>query len=131
MQQQKVSSIDDYIALQPVQVREQLELFRYAIKKAAPKAEELISYGMPAFKYHGVLVYFAVYKKHYGFYPMPKTIEAFKSKLKSYKQSKGAVQFPIDRPLPLKLIGEMVKYRVKLNLEKVKLNKSETTRKKQ
>ena len=121
-----VKDIDTYIALQPVDVREKLEQIRSAIALVAPKAEEVISYSMPAFKYHGVLVYFAGFKNHIGFYGFPTSHKAFEEELSAYKQGKGSVQFPLDKPLPLSLIKKMVKFRVKENLEKVALKNSVT-----
>lgn len=96
---------------------------RTLIKKAAPKAEELISYKMPAYKYYGVLVYFAGYKNHCGFYAAPTGHATFKKELKVYKTGKGSVQFPHDQPLPTALITKIVKFRVKENAEKAKLKK--------
>jgi uncharacterized protein YdhG (YjbR/CyaY superfamily) len=93
------------------------------IKKAAPKAEEVISYGMPAFKFHGLLVWFAAYTRHIGFYPRVSAIQAFKKEIAKYKNAKGSVQFPLHKPLPLALIKKMVQYRVKENLEKIKMKK--------
>jgi uncharacterized protein YdhG (YjbR/CyaY superfamily) len=90
------------------------------IKKAAPDAEELISYKMPAFKQNGMLVYFAAFKKHIGFYATPTGHREFENELSVYKQGKGSVQFPIDKPMPLNLISKIVKFRVKENLEKAK-----------
>ena len=116
-----VKDIDTYIALQPVNVRERLELMRIAISSAAPKAEEMISYGMPAFKYHGMLVYFAAFKKHIGFYALPSGNIEFQKELSAYKQGKGSIQFPLDKPLPITLIKKIVKFRVKENIEKSKL----------
>jgi len=113
--------INEYIAAFPQNVQQTLEKLRVTIKKAAPKAEEVISYQMPAFKYHGILVYFAGYKKHIGFYPTSSGIAAFKQEFSNYKWSKGAVQFPIDKPLPISLITRIVKFRVKENLEKANL----------
>jgi uncharacterized protein YdhG (YjbR/CyaY superfamily) len=118
-----VKDIDTYIALQPMERREKLEQMRTAISSVAPKAEEVISYGMPAFKYHGMLVYFAGFKKHIGFYSMPSGHKAFEKELSIYKQGKGSVQFPIDKPLPISLIKKMVKFRVKENIEKEKSKK--------
>jgi len=109
----KFSTIDEYIAAQDDNRRPVLQQFRKIIKAAAPKAEEVISYGMPAFKQGSVLVYFASMKEHYGFYPTSKPMEVFKDKLKPYKTSKGAIQFLVDKPLPEKLITEIVKYRLK------------------
>lgn len=104
--------IDAYHALQPVEYREVLEQLRQAIKQAAPAATETISYGMPAFKQNKVLVYYALNKNHLGFYPTPSAIEQFAQELKDYKTSKGAIQFPLDKPLPIPLIQDMVRFRV-------------------
>lgn len=105
-------NIDEYINLYPDDVKEILEQLRNEIKSVAPEAIEVISYNMPAFKMSEVLVYFAAYKKHIGFYPTPDAITEFKDELAPYKSSKGAVQFPLDKPLPLDLIRRMVKYRI-------------------
>ena len=94
------------------------------ILQAAPKAEEVISYNMPAFKYNGILVWFSGYKNHIGFYPSSTPIEIFKNDLKKYKTSKGAIQFPLDKPLPLALITKIVKFRSKQNIEKVEAKKN-------
>ncbi len=114
----KPTSVDIYIEGFPKATQALLKQLRATIKKAAPNAEELISYQMPAYKYNGPLVYFAAYKNHIGFYPTPSGIEAFKKELLVYKGSKGAVQFPLDGKLPLDLITKIVKYRLKQNLEK-------------
>ena len=90
---------------------------RAAIKKAAPGAEEVISYNMPAFRQQGMLVWYAAFEKHIGFYPRASGIEAFKKELSAYKWAKGSVQFPIDEPLPLTLVNKIVKYRVKENMK--------------
>ncbi|EMO60256.1 PF08818 domain protein [Leptospira borgpetersenii serovar Pomona str. 200901868] len=108
-------SVDDYISRFPEDIRKILEELRSVIRKSAPKAEEKISYQIPAFVFHGNLVYFAAYKKHIGFYPTSSGIKAFQNELIGYKTSKGTIQFPIDRPLPLKLIAKIVTYRVKEN----------------
>ncbi|WP_061218253.1 iron chaperone [Leptospira weilii] len=110
--------VDDYISRFPENIQKILEELRFVIRKSAPEAEEKISYQIPAFVFHGNLVYFAAYKKHIGFYPTSSGIRAFQSELMKYKTSKGAVQFPINQPLPLKLIAKIVKYRVKENKEK-------------
>jgi uncharacterized protein YdhG (YjbR/CyaY superfamily) len=119
----KPKDVDTYIAEFPKEVQKLLKEIRVTIKKAAPKAEESIGYGMPAYKLNGVLVYFAGYKKHIGFYPVPSGVEAFKKELSAYKGAKGSVQFPLDEPLPLSLITKIVKYRAKENLEKAKKKK--------
>jgi uncharacterized protein YdhG (YjbR/CyaY superfamily) len=111
-------TIDDYIALFPPEVKELLEQVRATIHKAAPEAEETISYQMPAFKFKGILVYFAGYKKHIGFYPGASGIAAHKKEISSYKNAKGSVQFPIGQPLPLDLISKIVRFRLQENREK-------------
>jgi uncharacterized protein YdhG (YjbR/CyaY superfamily) len=111
-------NIDDYIATFPKNVQHKLNELRSAIKESAPEAEEAISYGMPTFKLNGNLVHFAAYKRHIGFYPTHSGILAFEEKLSVYKHSKGAVQFPIDGPIPLDMVREMVRFRVKENLTK-------------
>lgn len=115
-----VKDIDSYIALYPENVRVTLQKFRETIMAAAPGIEEAISYQMPAFKYHGILVFFAAYKNHIGFYPTGSGIIAFKNELSMYEGSKGTVRFPIDKPLPFGLIKKIVKFRAKENLNKKK-----------
>lgn len=110
-----ITTIDAYIATFPVSTQTLLQQMRNTITKAAPKAEEAISYGMPTFKLQGNLVHFAGYKNHIGFYPAPSGIEAFAEELKKYKTSKGAIQFPIDEKLPLTLVTKIVKFRAKEN----------------
>lgn len=112
---------DDYIRQFPEKQQAALEQIRKAIKAAAPAAEEVISYQMPAYKQNGMLVYFAGYENHVGFYPTPSGIEAFKKELAVYKGAKGSVQFPIDKPLPLGLIKKIVQFRINENVGNVKL----------
>lgn len=114
----KSTNIDEYIATFPKETQKMLEQLRTLIHKIAPQANEVISYGMPAFKLKGMLLWFAAYSKHIGFYPKASGIEAFKKELSIYKRAKGSVQFPLDKSLPLGLITKMVKFRVKENLEK-------------
>jgi uncharacterized protein YdhG (YjbR/CyaY superfamily) len=116
----KFKDADKYIEKSPRNIRKTLVEIRKTIKKAAPKATEKISYGMPTFVLNGNLVYFAAFKHHIGFYPTSSPIVVFKKELSSYKTSKGAIQFPIDEPIPYSLITKIVKYRVKENLEKRK-----------
>jgi hypothetical protein len=118
MENIKIESIDDYIATKPFEKRDVLEKMRSAIQRAAPKATEVISYGMPAFKQECILVYFAAFKNHYGLYPTSSPIIVFKKELMPYKVSKGAIQFPIDKPIPIRLIQAIVKFRVAQNMEK-------------
>jgi uncharacterized protein YdhG (YjbR/CyaY superfamily) len=112
------NSIDEYIATFPQEVQKILEEIRTTIKAAAPDAEEKISYQMPTFFLKGNLVHFAAFKNHIGFYPAPRGIEKFKKELAVYEGAKGSVRFPLDRPMPLKLIGKIVKFRVAENLKK-------------
>ncbi len=116
----KASNFKEYIEGFPLSTQKILKQVRSTIKKAAPKAEETISYGMPAFTLNGHLVYFAGYKSHIGLYALPSGHAAFKKELAKYKQGKGSVQFPIDEPMPSTLITKIVKFRVKENLAKVK-----------
>ena len=117
--------IDAYIAEFPLETQTLLMQMRETIHAAAPDAVEAISYKMPTFKLHGsALVHFAGYKNHIGFYPVPTGIEAFKDELAVYKQGKGSVQFPLDKPLPLDLITRIVKFRVEENLAKAAKKKT-------
>ena len=116
-----INSIDKYIATFPKDIQKILEELRATIKAAAPDAEEKISYQMPTFFLNGNLVHFAAFKKHIGFYPTPSGIEAFKKELSVYDGAKGSVQFPIDEPMPLKLISRIVKFRVAENKKKAKI----------
>ena len=115
---QVFKSVDDYIAAQPEDLQPKLKQIRQIIKKAAPKAEEGIGYGMPAYKLAGPLVYFANFKNHFGFFPTPGGVDAFKNELAAYETSKGTVRFPQDKALPIKLISDIVKFRVIQNEEK-------------
>ena len=117
----KPTDVDTYIAAFPESTQNLLRQVRATIKKAAPKAEEVISYQIPAYKFHGMLVFFAGYKNHIAVYPAPRGNEAFKEELAAYKGGKGTVQFPLDKPLPLKLITKIVKFRMAENLKKGKL----------
>ena len=112
------ANIDDYIASFPQEVQVILEKLRQTIRQAAPDATEKISYQMPTFYLNGNLVHFAAYKNHIGFYPAPSGIGAFEAELSEYKTSKGAIQFPIDKPLPLALVKKIVAFRVDENLAK-------------
>jgi uncharacterized protein YdhG (YjbR/CyaY superfamily) len=114
-------STDEYIAAFPKSIQVILKELRQAIRDSAPDAEEIISYGIPTFdlnKKH--LVHFAAYRNHIGFYPTSSGINAFKKDLSPFKTSKGTVQFPLDKPIPLELIKKIVKYRVKENTRKKK-----------
>lgn len=109
----KVNEVDEYIKNFPMEVQERLTAIRNIIRELAPQATERICMRMPTYDLNGKwLVHFAAFKKHIGFYPQPEGITAFKEKLSGYKTSKGAVQFPLDKPLPIDLIREIVKFRV-------------------
>ena len=114
------SDIDSYISSFPEETNKILEKLRATIRKAAPEAKETINYGMPTFTLKGNLVHFAAFKNHIGFYPTPSGIESFKKELSAYEGAKGSVKFPIDKPLPLDLISEILKFRVKETLQKSK-----------
>src|SRR5687768_668108 len=120
MQNVQAENIDQYIASFPKDIQRLLKQMRTTIQKAAPKADEAIKYAIPTFVLNGNLVHFAAFKNHIGFYPAPGGIEAFKEELSVYEGSKGAVKFPLDKPLPLKLITQIVKFRAAQNLEKAK-----------
>jgi len=111
-------TIDEYIAGFPADIQKILQKIRMTIHKAAPDAQEKISYQMPTFYLKGNLVHFAAFQEHIGFYPVPSGIEKFKKELSVYKQGKGSVQFPLDQPMPYDLISKIVKFRVKENLAK-------------
>jgi len=105
-----LSTVDEYIAARPEEIQPLLEQVRSAIREALPGAEERISWRMPTFWKKTNIIHFAAAKRHIGLYPGDKAIEHFKEKLAGYKTSKGAVQFPYDRPLPLELIAEIAKW---------------------
>ncbi len=112
------TTIDAYIAQCPPEVRPILEKIRAVIKEAAPEAVEKISYQMPGFYFHGSLVWFGAHTHHVGFYPTGSGVEAFKDELSAYKTSRGAVQFPLDQPIPYDLIRRIVRFKVAENLKK-------------
>jgi uncharacterized protein YdhG (YjbR/CyaY superfamily) len=108
----KAKDVDEYIAAFPADVQKVMEQVRAAVKKAVPQVREVISYDMPGFKVNRVLVYFAGYAKHIGFYPGAAAIAAFKEEISGYKWAKGSVQFPLGRPMPLDLIAGITKFRL-------------------
>ena len=114
----KPTDKNEYIASFPENVQKLLEQVRSIIKKAAPEATEAISYAMPTFKLNGILVHFAAFQNHIGFYALPSGNEAFQKELSEYKTGKGSIQFPLDKPLPEALITKIVKFRAQENLEK-------------
>ncbi|HMU47173.1 MAG TPA: DUF1801 domain-containing protein [Chitinophagaceae bacterium] len=110
--------VDEYIQRYPAKVQTTLQKIRRTIKKAAPGAEEVISYNIPGYKYHGILIFFAAFENHISVYPAPRSSELFKKELLGYKGGKGTVQFPLSEPIPFDLITRMTKFRVKENEEK-------------
>lgn len=109
----KPQTITEYIAAAPKEAQKKLREMRACIRKAAPHAEESIKWSMPAFSYTRILVMFAAFKHHIGFYPTPSAMKAFAKDLKGYKTAKGSIQFPLEKPLPLSLIRKITAYRVK------------------
>ena len=118
----KPKDFNQYMSSYPIETQRVLKQLRKTIKQAAPQAEEVISYGMPAYKMNGMLVYFSAHAKHIGLYPRPSGPE-FKKELSTYKGGKGTVQFPLDKPLPLSLITKIVKFKVRKNLQQAKTKK--------
>lgn len=112
------ASMDEYIRRQPKVQQKLLQEIRVAIRGALPGAEETISYSMPAFYQKGIVLYFAAYERHIGLYPTASGMEAFREEFAGYKSSKGAVQFPLDKPLPIKLIVRVAKFRAQENERK-------------
>ena len=119
MRKTKYENVEAYIAAAPAHTRARLKQLRAIIKKAAPAADESISYMMPFYACNGVLCYFAGYERHIGFYPTGSAIVHFKTQLVPYKTSKGTVRFPLDAPLPVALIQNIVKFRIKENRQRL------------
>jgi uncharacterized protein YdhG (YjbR/CyaY superfamily) len=116
----KGGTIDKYIKAFEPKIQKTLNEIRSYIKTIVPEATEKISYGMPTFYLNGNLVHFAVFKRHYGFFPGPSVIDAFEKELAPYRTGKGTLQFPLNKPIPWKVIKKVVQFRVKENLNKVK-----------
>jgi uncharacterized protein YdhG (YjbR/CyaY superfamily) len=125
----KFKTVEEYFAAQPSANRVKLEEMRSTILAAAPGAVEVISYNIPAFQLNGLLVWYAGFKKHIGFYPRVSAMEAFKKELARYESAKGSVQFPLEEPLPVALIKKMVQFRVKENKEKLPVKKTAAKKK--
>ena len=119
----KFKTIDEYHATVSESLRPLLEELRETIRSAAPTAEEVISYNMPAFRQNGVLVYYAACKGHIGFYPTASPMQVFQKELQDYKTSKGAIQFPFDKGIPKNLVKKIVAFRIKETEEKAALKK--------
>jgi len=120
---QHPETFEEYLGNFPPEIRKRLIQIRNLVKKAAPDAAEKISYGMPAFTLNGMLLYYAAHTKHIGLYPLTSAVKAFSEELRPYKTAKGSIQFPNDKPLPLKLISEIIKFRVSENRMKAELKK--------
>jgi len=116
----KPKTIEEYIEAAPEEARKKLFKMHECIRKAAPGAKEDLKWSMPAYSYQRILVTFAVFRNHIGFYPTPSAVEAFASSLTKYKTAKGSIQFPMDKPLPLPLIRKITRFRVKESLAKDK-----------
>ena len=114
----EVQNIDQYIAACPEALQPILQAIRQIIREEAPQAEERIRYGIPTFYEHENLIHFAAAQKHIGLYPTPEGVEAFAARLTAYRTSKGAVQFPLNQPIPYDLIREITAYRVRAVREK-------------
>ena len=119
MQNTKVATVDEYIQLIQEEARPAFEAFRSMLLNVVRDAEEGISYGMPCIKLKGILVYYACHKKHIGFYPYPNAIKVFSKKLEGYVTSKGAIQFPLGKAVPVALIEEIMQFRIAENEEKM------------
>src|SRR5215469_16604224 len=112
----KPKTIEEYIAAAPEATQKKLYQIHECIRAAAPGAKEGLKWSMPAYSYQRILVTFAVFKNHIGFYPTPSAVTAFAMALKKYKTAKGSIQFPLDQPVPLPLIRKITKFRVKESL---------------
>jgi len=123
------TNIDEYIATFPDDVQKILRKIRLTIRKAAPDAEEKISYQIPTFTLHGNLIYFAAFKKHVSVYPAPRGNAAFRDELSSYEGGKGTVRFPLDKPVPYDLITRITQFRVADNMERAASRPSRTKKK--
>lgn len=123
------ATVDEYIRKCPKAVQPALKQLRLTIRKAAPEAEEVISYQMPGYKFHGMLIFFAAWKGHISMYPAPWTAPELQKEMSAYEGSKGTIKFPLDQPLPLSLITKMVKYRMKDNLERAAAKKAAVKKK--
>ena len=121
MEIKKPKSVDEYIGSFSKNDQKPLNEIRKLIKECAPKAEEVISYGIPAYRLHGMLIWFGGHKNHIGLYPKGSAIKFFEKDLLNYNTSKGTIQFPFNEPVPRELVKKIIKYRVKQNLEKAGL----------
>lgn len=123
METAKPTTVEQYFAALPETTRSLMETLRATIQQAAPKATEMLSYGMPAFKQHDVLVYYAAWKEHIALYPLPLALLESSPELARYKSSKGTAKFPLNQPLPLDLIAQIVQFRLLEDEAKAELKK--------
>ena len=126
----RAASIDEYIGWQPKSVQAVLERVRQTIQKAVPAAEETISYSMPAFRFHGrVMMFFAAWQEHYSIYPSnPRLVAAFKKSLTPYELDKGTIRFPLEKPVPVKLIAGIARFLARETAERAQARTAATTR---
>jgi uncharacterized protein YdhG (YjbR/CyaY superfamily) len=124
----KFKTVHEYISALPVKTKSILKEVRKTIKQAAPQAAELISYNIPTFKLHGGLIWYAAWKDHISLYPRTARMEASIKELSAYEGARGTIKFPIDQPIPFALITKIVKFRVKENMEKTKINAKKKNR---
>jgi uncharacterized protein YdhG (YjbR/CyaY superfamily) len=120
---QKPENVNHYISMHAGNVQKILIQLRDIVRKTAPDSLEVISYGMPAYKLNGMLVWFAAHSSHIGFYPGSSVIEAFKTELSKFKNAKGSVQFPLVKPLPVKIVKDMIKFKMMENRRKLAFKK--------
>ncbi len=120
---EKFNTVPEYLASLPAKPKSMIKEMRKIVREEAPGAEEVMSYGVPAMKLNGMLVWYAAHKNHIGFYPRASAIEIFKKDLKGFETSKGTIQFPYESPLPEALIRKIVKHRVKENMAKASVKK--------
>ncbi len=114
----KPKNVAEYISAAPKEARKKLREMRACILKSAPGAKEGLKWGMPGYSYRRVLVTFAAFEHHIGFYPTPSAVKAFAKELSEYATASASIQFPLEKPLPLGLIGKITKFRAKESLEK-------------
>jgi uncharacterized protein YdhG (YjbR/CyaY superfamily) len=129
MEKKPFTNIDGYIAAQAATHQPLLKKLRETIRKAAPGGEEVISYSMPAYKFHGMLVYFAAHEKHIGFYAMKSTMHVFKDRIVGYQSGEATIRLALDKPIPVKLITDIVKFRAKENMDKKLMKEAAKTKK--
>ena len=115
---EKPKTVNEYINIAPKEARRKLRNMRACLRKAAPKAEESLKWGMPAFSHKRILFTYAGFRYHIGFYPTPSAVRAFAKDLSNFKTAKGSIQFPLDKPLPLPLIRKIARFRVKVERDK-------------